>query len=74
MAAGESTHLSTWFGAEVDVDVHFLDPEVVGAELVTAGFRVESMLLREPLDGVEFPSRRAYLLARRGIRDESARL
>jgi len=39
---------------------------VVGGELASAGFRIESTLLREPLDGVEFPSRRAYLLARRG--------
>lgn len=65
VAAGESTHLSSWFGSEVDVDVHFLDPSVVTAELVAAGFRIESTLLREPLDEAEFPSRRAYLLARR---------
>jgi len=66
VAAGESTHLTSWFGSPVDVDVHFLDPGVVGGELAAAGFRIESTLLREPLDGVEFPSRRAYLLARRG--------
>jgi SAM-dependent methyltransferase len=65
VAAGESTHLSSWFGAEVAVDVHFLDPGAVEAELAAAGFRIESTLLREPLDGVEYPSRRAYLLARR---------
>ena len=66
VAAGESTHLTSWFGSPVDVDVHFLDPGVVGGELAAAGFRIESTLLREPLDGMEFPSRRAYLLARRG--------
>ena len=65
VAAGGRTHLTTWFGAEVDVDVHFLDPAVVGAELVAAGFLIESTLLRAPLDPAEFPSRRAYLLARR---------
>ena len=65
VAAGEVTHLSTWFGAAVDVDVHFLDPAEVRDDLVAAGFRVEATLLREPVAGAEFPSRRAYLLARR---------
>ncbi|MFB9363557.1 class I SAM-dependent methyltransferase [Actinoplanes nipponensis] len=65
-AAGDTTHLGTWFGAEVDVDVHFLDPAAVGADLRAAGFRIESTLVRDPLDPAEFPSHRAYLLARRG--------
>lgn len=65
VAAGEVTHLTTWFGEAVDVDVHFLDPAEVGADLVAAGFRVEATVLREPIAGAEFPSRRAYLLARR---------
>ncbi|UQU67994.1 methyltransferase domain-containing protein [Couchioplanes caeruleus] len=65
VAAGEVTHLSTWFGAAVDVDVRFLDPEVVSGDLVAAGFRVDATLLREPVPGAEFPSRRAYLVARR---------
>ena len=65
LPAGGTTHLTSWFGAEVDVDVHFVDPATVSGELVAAGFRIESTLLREPLDAAEFPSRRAYLLARR---------
>ncbi|WP_433718834.1 class I SAM-dependent DNA methyltransferase [Actinoplanes sp. CA-051413] len=63
--AGGTSHLTSWFGAQVDVDVHFLDPDAVRADLVAAGFRIESTMLREPLDPAEFPSRRAYLLARR---------
>jgi SAM-dependent methyltransferase len=66
VAAGSTTHLTTWFGSAVDVDVHFLDPATISGELAAAGFRIESTLLREPLDQAEFPSRRAYLLARRG--------
>ncbi len=62
LPAGATTHLTSWFGSAVDVDVHFLDPAMVGAELAAAGFRIESTLLREPLDPAEFPSRRAYLL------------
>jgi len=65
VAAGGVTHLSTWFGEAVDVDVRFLDPAGVRGEIVAAGFRVEATLLREPVAGREFPSRRAYLLARR---------
>lgn len=64
--AGGTTHLTSWFGSAVDVDVHFLDPAEVGGELVAAGFHIESTVLREPLDPAEFPSRRGYLLARRG--------
>jgi SAM-dependent methyltransferase len=63
--AGGTSHLTSWFGAQVDVDVHFLDPDAVRADLEAAGFRIESTMLREPLDPAEFPSRRAYLLARR---------
>ena len=65
VAAGGRTHLTSWFGTDVDVDVHFLDPAVVSAELVAAGFPIESTLLRAPLNPAEFPSHRAYLLARR---------
>jgi SAM-dependent methyltransferase len=63
VALYSTTHLTSWFGSAVDVDVHLLDPARVGSELAAAGFRIESTLLREPLDPAEFPSRRAYLLA-----------
>jgi len=62
--SGGTTRLTTWFGAEVDVEVHFLEPHAVRDDLTAAGFRVESTVLREPLDPAEYPSRRAYLLAR----------
>jgi len=65
LPAGGTTHLTSWFGSDVEVDVHFLDADAVSADLVAAGFVIESTLLREPLDPAEFPSRRAYLLARR---------
>jgi SAM-dependent methyltransferase len=62
---GDSVHLTTWFGAEVDVDVHFLDPAAVRDDLTAAGFTIAADLVREPLDPAEYPSRRAYLLALR---------
>ncbi|AGZ43740.1 class I SAM-dependent methyltransferase [Actinoplanes friuliensis] len=63
VAAGESTHLTEWFGSEVDVDVHFLDPVVITRELTAAGLAVQATLIRKPIAGAEFPSRRAYLTA-----------
>lgn len=66
LPAGSTHHLSTWFGHDVDADVHFLDPGEVAADLVTAGFEVTSTTLREPVSGHEYPSTRCYLLARRG--------
>lgn len=63
--AGGTSHLTTWFGSEVNIDVHFLDPAVVTGDLETAGFSVRSSTFREPLAPQEFPSRRAYLLAQR---------
>jgi len=66
IGAGETSHLTTWFGSAVDVDVHFLDPATVTTDLEAAGFSVRSSTLREPLDAQEFPSRRAYVLAQRG--------
>jgi hypothetical protein len=62
---GDELHLARWWGAEVDLTFRFLDPAVVAAELAAAGFAVAARTDREPWPGVEEPSRRSYLLARR---------
>ena len=62
---GSSNHLSTWFGHDVDVVAHFLDPEAVAADLLAVGFDIVATTLREPVADREYPSRRCYLLARR---------
>ncbi|KUI28022.1 hypothetical protein AU196_05575 [Mycobacterium sp. IS-1742] len=64
-AAGAVNHLTSWFGQRVELDGYFLEPDDVVAQLVAAGFTVRARLEREPLDGVEYPSRRCYLLAQR---------
>jgi SAM-dependent methyltransferase len=64
-AAGDVSHLTEWFGAPVDIDVSFLDPPEVTRDLETAGFTVIATLIRLPEPGVEHPSRRCYLVARR---------
>jgi SAM-dependent methyltransferase len=65
-AAGQSVHVGQWWDHEVDLDFHFLDPDGTTADLATAGFQVIARTDREPIPGAEAPTRRSYLLARRG--------
>ena len=58
-------HVSEWWGHQVTLDFHFLDPAAVATDLAAAGFTLVSRTDREPLPGVEHQSRRSYLLARR---------
>jgi len=64
-AAGEVNHLTTWFGEDVELDGYFLEPADVAADLEAAGFTVAATLVRSPCPGIEYPSRRCYLLAQR---------
>jgi|EndMetStandDraft_2_1072991.scaffolds.fasta_scaffold04376_4 SAM-dependent methyltransferase len=68
LAPGDVNHVTTFLGHSVDMDGYFLDPAVVTTELVDNGFRVEARLDREPIAGIEFGSRRCYILARRAVR------
>jgi hypothetical protein len=45
------------------LDCQYVDAGEDAAHLATAGFSVRSTLIREPIPGAEFPSRRAYLMA-----------
>ncbi|HEU0212930.1 MAG TPA: class I SAM-dependent methyltransferase [Jiangellaceae bacterium] len=63
--AGTVRHVTEWWGHEVDLDFHFLDPAEVTGDLAAAGFRLVSRTDREPWPDAEHPSRRTYLLARR---------
>ena len=58
-------HLDEWWGRPVSVDFFFFQPEEMKAFLEEAGFQVVETLEREPYPGVEHPSRRAYILARK---------
>jgi SAM-dependent methyltransferase len=62
---GGTLHLDELLGHRVDLRYHLLDPADVADGLTAAGFNVFSRTEREPHAGVEAPSRRAYLLARR---------
>jgi SAM-dependent methyltransferase len=61
--AGDVAHFDDWWGVDVDLDFHFLDPDEVTAGLIDAGFSVRSRTVREPWPDIEHQSRRAYLLA-----------
>jgi SAM-dependent methyltransferase len=58
-------HLAEWWQQPVDLDFRFLQPEDVATALQQAHFTVEALLRRAPYPGVEHPSERAYLLARK---------
>ena len=64
-AAGEVSHLTSWFGEPVELDGFFLEPAEVAGDVEAAGFTVMSTLVRSPWPEIEYPSRRCYVLARR---------
>jgi SAM-dependent methyltransferase len=62
---GSTEHMREWWGHPVELHFNFLDPAAVAAELAEAGFSLVARTDREPWPGVEFQSRRCYLLTRR---------
>jgi SAM-dependent methyltransferase len=67
----DQVHVDDLFGCATSLDFWFHPPDGVVGMLVDAGFSLEARLDREPHPGVEHPSRRCYLLARRAISDSS---
>lgn len=64
-AGAETIHRDEWWGKSVSVDTFFFQPAEIIQSLTTAGFRVEDVIERPPYAEVEYPSQRAYILARR---------
>jgi len=62
---GGSLHTTELWGYAVDLMAVFFPMQEVADALVDAGFAVEKALERDPYPGVEYPSRRAYILARK---------
>jgi SAM-dependent methyltransferase len=60
-----SIHVEEFLGRSVALDFMFLTPQVVTAELVRAGYVAVEAIERDPYPEVEYPSRRAYLFARK---------
>lgn len=57
-------HTEDLFGATVSLDFQFHRPETVIDALKVAGFELMERCEREPYEGVEYQSRRCYLLVR----------
>lgn len=69
---GTVEHVTEWWGERVELEFHFIDPDVVAREVEQAGFTVMAVTRRRPWPGgegreSEHPSRRCHLLARRVI-------
>lgn len=62
---GSVRRLEEWWGHRVGLDGHFIAADEVVAGLEGAGFELTAKLERGPSTSREFPSQRAYLLARR---------
>lgn len=66
-AEGATNHATSFFGHDVELDGHFLSPSVVADDATAAGLSVVATTIREPMSNGEYPSRRCYLLAQRGV-------
>jgi SAM-dependent methyltransferase len=67
-----SVHVEEFLGHRVALDFVLFSPQSVMNELVRAGFVAVEAIERDPYPEVEYPSRRAYLFARKPERDGEA--
>jgi SAM-dependent methyltransferase len=63
----EIIHRDEWWGKEVSMDFIFFETEEMKDYLRLAGFELEEVIERDPYPEVEYPSRRAYIFARKPL-------
>jgi SAM-dependent methyltransferase len=61
----EIIHRDEWWGKEVSLDFIFFETEEMKDYLKLAGFELQEVIERDPYTEVEYPSRRAYIFARK---------
>jgi SAM-dependent methyltransferase len=61
----ETVHRDEWWGKEVSLDFIFFETEEMKGHLKSAGFELQEVIERDPYPEVEYPSRRAYVFARK---------
>ncbi|MCI0393622.1 MAG: class I SAM-dependent methyltransferase [Chloroflexi bacterium] len=61
----EVIHLDEWWDKPVSLDFYFFRPSQMKGYLRRAGFDIQEILERAPYEGVEYPSRRCYITARK---------
>lgn len=61
------------WGQKISMDFLFFQPPEIRLELEAVGFTIEEIVERDPYPDVEYPSHRAYILARKaGLRSQAA--
>ncbi len=61
----EEIHLEEWWGMKVALKTIFLKSSEVKVLMENAGFEIEEVIEREPYEGVEYPSQRGYIIAKK---------
>jgi SAM-dependent methyltransferase len=61
----ETVHRDEFLGKEVSLDFYFFETEDMKDSLKAAGFELEEVIERDPYTEVEYPSRRAYIFAKK---------
>jgi SAM-dependent methyltransferase len=61
----EAIHEDELWGQKISMDFLLLPPPEIRLDLEAAGFTIEEVVERNPYPDVEFPSRRAYIFARK---------
>lgn len=69
----EIIHRDEWWGKEVSVDFIFFETEEMKDHLKAVGFELQEVIERDPYPEVEYPSRRAYIFARKSWPSAAAR-
>jgi len=61
----EVLHEDELWGQKISMDFLLLLPAEIKLDLEAAGFAIQEVIEREPYPDVEYPSRRAYIFARK---------
>jgi SAM-dependent methyltransferase len=64
-SGNEVLHEDELWGQKISMDFLLLQPSEIRVDLEVAGFTIEEVVEREPYPDVEYPSRRAYIFARK---------
>ena len=61
----ERVHVEEFLGKRVSVDFAFFQPDDIVQRLESAGLEVQEVTIRYPYKEIEYPSKRAYILAQK---------
>jgi SAM-dependent methyltransferase len=64
-AGNEVLHEEELWGQKISMDFLLFEPSDIKLDLEAVGFAIEEVVEREPYPEVEYPSRRAYIFARK---------